>query len=130
MNTVSVERNRAVARQFISTMKQYGGLDESLVTEDFHWWASNMGMTDLATLKGLLATLGTQMPILPDMHIVGMAAEEDRVAVEVEGKCQLPDGRRYDNHYHFMLLFRDGRIRLAKEYVDTKLVADTFGFGA
>jgi ketosteroid isomerase-like protein len=120
--------NRATAIRFVTTMREHGGFDEKLVTDDFQWWASNTGYVDKKTLRGHLDKLVEAMPLFPEMTVVGVAAEGDRVAIETEGKLVLPDGRPYNNHYHFLLQFKDGRIRLAKEYNDTQLVADAFGF--
>jgi ketosteroid isomerase-like protein len=123
---MSAEKNREVAVKFLTTMADHGGLDESLVTDDFQWWASyHHGVMNSGEIKAMVASL-TQMPQLPKMNIVATTAEGDRVAVEVAGKCVLPDGRPYDNWYHFVLLFRDGRVRMVREYCDTKLAADTF----
>jgi hypothetical protein len=36
--------------------------------------------------------------------IIGMTAEEDRVAVEVEGEGRLRDGVVYRMNYHFLLV--------------------------
>ena len=57
--------------------------------------------------------------LVPAIHHV--TAEEDRVAVEWEGKCTLVSGAEYNNQYHFLLFIRDGRVCKLKEYLDTKL---------
>jgi ketosteroid isomerase-like protein len=123
---MSAETDREVAIRFITTMSDHGGLDESLITDDFVWWASyHHGVMNCAEIKAMVASL-TQMPRLPEMIVVGSTAESGRVAVEVAGKCVLPDGRPYNNSYHFVVLLRDGRVRMVREYCDTKLAADTF----
>ena len=124
---MSVEKNREVAVRFITTMNGHGGLDESLITDDFEWWASyHHGVMNAPEIKAMVASL-TLMPKLPDLEVLGVAADGDRVAVEVAGKCTLADGRPYNNFYHFALLFRDGKVRMVREYTDTKLASDTFG---
>lgn len=50
----------------------------------------------------------------------------DHVVVEHTGRNQTPDGRRYDNHYCWVLQFRDGKIVAVREYMDTQLVTETF----
>jgi uncharacterized protein len=123
---MSVEKNREMAIRFVTTMSDHGGLDESLITDDFEWWASyHHGVMNCAQIKAMVASL-TQMPRLPVMTVIGTTAEGDRVAVEAAGKCVLPDGRPYNNSYHFVILLRDGRVRMVREYCDTKLAADTF----
>jgi ketosteroid isomerase-like protein len=54
-------------------------------------------------------------------------ADGDSVVVEHSGRNQLPDGRRYDNNYCWVLHFRDGSIQEVREYMDTQLVTETFG---
>jgi ketosteroid isomerase-like protein len=120
------EKNRELAIRFVTTMRDHGGLDERLITDDFEWWASyHHGVMNCAEIKAMVAGL-TKMPRLPEMIIIGMTVEGDRVAVEAAGRCVLPDGKPYNNAYHFVLLFREGRIRMVREYCDTKLAADTF----
>ena len=55
-----------------------------------------------------------------------ITAEDDRVAVEVETKGTLPDGRVYTNVYHYLMKFRDGKIIRVKEYLDTQSAAEFF----
>jgi ketosteroid isomerase-like protein len=63
------------------------------------------------------------------MTIHGSTAEGDRVAVEAEAYGELRNGKIYNNTYHFLFLFRDGKIFRAKEYNDSKHAADIFGGG-
>jgi ketosteroid isomerase-like protein len=69
------------------------------------------------------------MPLLPEMTVIATTAEGDRVAIELQGKCGLTNGKRYDNVYHFMLECKDGKVRRVKEYCDTQLAAGVFGNG-
>ena len=61
------------------------------------------------------------------MEVKGVTAEGERVAVEAESFFELNDGRRYNNTYHFLFEFRDGRICCAKEYNDSGYAAATLG---
>jgi ketosteroid isomerase-like protein len=56
-------------------------------------------------------------------------ADGDTVIVEHVGRNVLPDGRRYDNQYCWVLRFQDGLVREVREYMDTQLVTETFGAG-
>jgi ketosteroid isomerase-like protein len=62
------------------------------------------------------------------MHvsILGMTAEDDRVAVEARstGIANPQNGKQYANFYHLLLKMKDGRIILYKEYQDTLHVYD------
>jgi len=124
---MSVARNKEIATRFITTMREHGGFDGALVSDDLIWRTANGTIMDKPTLQTLLDNVKKRMPDFPEMIVTGLTAEEDRVAVEVEGKCALPNGDRYDNTYHFLLRLRDGRICEVREYADTALVVRTFG---
>jgi ketosteroid isomerase-like protein len=122
----SVAQNRATAIQFATTMKDHaGGADEELLTPDFIWYTPDQGQWSFQKLKAYILELRKGiMPELPTMEVVTTTAEDDRVSLELAGKCVLANGKRYDNFCHFLLWFRDGRICALKEYTDTKLAAD------
>jgi ketosteroid isomerase-like protein len=124
---MSTEQNRATAIKFITTMEDHVGFDESLVTDDFVWWSPGFGEFSREKFKRLVPRLEPIMPKRPHMTIVGVAADGDRVAVETTGQCILASGRDYRNTYHFVLLFENGLVKMLREYVDTKLVAEIFG---
>ncbi len=46
-------------------------------------------------------------------------AEGDKVAMEVTGGADMIKGVRYDNEYHFLFEFKNGKIAHLKEYMDT-----------
>jgi ketosteroid isomerase-like protein len=121
---MSTDENRQAAIKFISTMNQHAGFDERMVTDDLEWFLPNQTIITGAQLKGLLKQIAPIMPEPPTLTILGVAADGDRVAVEAAGKCLLANGRRYDNFYHFLILFRDGRICAVKEYCDSKPAID------
>ena len=49
--------------------------------------------------------------------------------IEHAGRNELPDGRRYDNNYCWVIRFNEGYIQEVREYMDTQLVTETFGAG-
>jgi ketosteroid isomerase-like protein len=53
------------------------------------------------------------------LDVLGLTAEEDRVAMEAESHVLNPNGRLYNNFYHYLFRVRDGQITLFKEYQDT-----------
>ena len=55
-----------------------------------------------------------------------MIAEGDKVAAEATSHVAIQGGATYQNAYHFVFEFQDGRIARVKEYNDTKHAADTF----
>lgn len=54
------------------------------------------------------------------MTVTGMVAEGNCVAAEVVSHGDLKNGRVYDQEYHFLIEFRDGRIVAVREYLDTQ----------
>lgn len=53
-----------------------------------------------------------------------LTAEEDRVAVEAESYGKHVSGKIYNNHYHFFMQWRDGKLLRLKEYMDTELITE------
>ena len=51
--------------------------------------------------------------------ILGTTAEEDRVAVEAESYGMTREGKLYNNVYHLLVLLENGRIKTAREYLDS-----------
>jgi ketosteroid isomerase-like protein len=60
-------------------------------------------------------------------RVVSITAEDDRVAVEMEGDGRNPgNGRRYRNIYFVLMRVRGGKLELYKEYQDTMHVFDVW----
>ena len=51
--------------------------------------------------------------------ILGTTAEADRVALEAESYGMTRGGKLYNNVYHLLVLLRDGKIKTAREYLDS-----------
>jgi ketosteroid isomerase-like protein len=60
------------------------------------------------------------------MRVVGLVAEGDDVAAEVESIGDLRNGRQYRQQYHFLIRFRDGKIVNVREYLDTHHAFDVW----
>jgi len=124
---MSAEKNRATAIDFLLTKYDHGGLKESSVTADWRIWNPKSGYMDKNTYLGMLSRLSRVMPVPVVFTIVDSTAEGDRVALEANGYGKLTNGSVYANTYHFLFLFRGGKICEIREYQDTKLAADIFG---
>lgn len=120
------DMNRALAIRLITTMKDHGGVDESLIADGAQWVYPDQSVAPLAKLKEYVKTMRKLMPELPTMTVTSTIAEGDRVSLEVAGKCTLADGRQYNNHYHFVVVIRDGLVCELREYGNTKLSAELF----
>jgi ketosteroid isomerase-like protein len=61
------------------------------------------------------------------LHVVSITAEDDRVAVEMEGDARNPlNGRVYRNIYFILMRVRDGKLVHYTEYQDTLHVFDVW----
>ena len=49
------------------------------------------------------------------------------MAIEAEGHAELTNGKVYRNRYHYLFIFRDGKICEARLYNDTKHAAEIQG---
>ena len=127
LTELTLDQKRAVALQLLHSIGKNDGLDQNLITEDFCWWGYGVGELNTEQFKALAMTMRPVMPLPPALTIVGTAAEGDRVAVEAEGDTVLSNGKRYQNKYHWVVLFRGGRVCALKEFYDSKYAHDTIG---
>lgn len=128
-----MNNNKQRVSQFF---EKFSGGDLEGVAEAMHpegcWWVSGRieglsGTYPRAEFIKLLEGVRDfyqegALSITPDT----MIAEGDKVAVEAESHATLQNGKVYDNHYHFLIEFKDDKIFKVKEYMDTKLAFETF----
>lgn len=124
---MSTEENRKTALRFFEALSS-GRIDETLVTDDVAWWVPGRGTLSKAEFMALAEGFQGLVESPITMTVKGVTAEGDRVAIEAESYGKLRNGKIYNNTYHFLLLFRDGKICLSKEYNDSKHAADVLGF--
>lgn len=60
----------------------------------------------------------SKMPNGARYEVIGITAENDRVAVEAESFADTPLGP-FHNRYHFLFVLRNEKIFIAKEYADS-----------
>jgi ketosteroid isomerase-like protein len=60
------------------------------------------------------------------MTVLGLIAEGNDVAIEVQTQGDLRNGRKYRQQYHFLITFRKGRIASVREYLDTHHAFDVW----
>jgi uncharacterized protein len=104
-----------------------------LMTDDVTWRVpgkpellATAGVYDKNRLRRLFDRMYSQLVDGLEMTVVGSIAEADRVAVEVESKGDLRNGRQYRQQYHFAITLRDGKIAAVTEYLDTLHVHDVW----
>jgi uncharacterized protein len=96
----------------------------ALVDDNVAWWVPD-GLPFSGTkskaqyLAQVVKPINDGFPNGLQMKLRGTIVEGDRVAAEVESNGQHKNGRTYNNHYHFLLVIRGGRIVEVKEYMDT-----------
>ncbi len=111
-----IQTNKAVALDFLKSLETRPRFD--LVAPDARWWIQGYGFLSLAEFKALVERVaGTKAP--SHMTIRNVTAEQDRVAIECDGKGRQHDGRRYENTYHFLFFVRDGLVSEVHEHFDT-----------
>jgi ketosteroid isomerase-like protein len=123
---MSTEANRQTALKMISAMAE-GRLDETLITDDITWWVPGVGTVSKAAFLGFIDAFRSKLNGPCRMVVHGVTAEGDRVAVEAESFAKLANGKTYNNTYHFLFVFRNGKICHSKEYNDSKHAVDTVG---
>jgi len=55
-----------------------------------------------------------------------MTGEGDRLSVEATATMELSNGNLFKQRYHYMYVFRNGRVAEAREYIDTLASAIAF----
>lgn len=120
------ESNKKIALKMIEQIMR-GIIDETLITEDAYWWVPGQGRLTKTEFRGLMDAFGALRRGVGRMVIHGVTAEGDRVAVEAESFVELIDGRTYNNTYHFLFEFENGKIRCSKEDNDSRYAAEVLG---
>lgn len=82
------------------------------------------GVYDKTAIRKFAGSVLESFPDGLSYTIHHMTAEDDRVAVEATGEGLHVSGITYKNHYHFLFIWRDGKLLQLKEYMDTELVTE------
>ena len=120
-----IEANKVVARQYMQAVED-GDIAtlEALQHPDCRWWI--LGYGDMSRADFIASVTGGLLSAHQrTAQVVGITAEDDRVAIEVRGEMHFP-GRVYRNEYHNLLIIRDGQIVSGREYMDTRAAAEAF----
>jgi ketosteroid isomerase-like protein len=91
------------------------------------WWyvPSIAGGGQYVPIEVMMRNWASFFPTLRNFSLqpVGITAEGDRVAVEIEGKGETTKGLRYDNFFHNLFIFENKLIVGVKEHSDTLLIS-------
>ena len=120
--------NRKLAKDLFARLSS-GDVAGALatLTDDATWLAAGRrellpaaGIYDKRRLEKLFKAMLGQLKSGLKMTVKGMIAEGDRIALEAESYGELQNGHVYNQHYHFLIEFRGGRICAVREYLDTQ----------
>lgn len=132
MSKVS-DNNKKAAVAFLDALTNWDWpTTESMMTEDATYWiAGNTAVSGQTNSRkeyiSQASKLFSSMTEPMKLEFGQITAEDDRVALEMRSRLNLPDGRLYQNEYHILLTFRDGKVAGVREYMDTQHVGDVFG---
>lgn len=126
-----LERNKATANAFMTALST---LDipalAGMMAPDFKIVTTGSsvlsGVTTIDKLPALTEKLKAKLPNGVEVTILDLLADGDRVAVEARGKATTSAGKPYNQQYLFLFDIKDGKISVMTEYLDTKLLHETF----
>lgn len=84
------------------------------------------GTMDKNGIADLIKMVKSIIPEGLQLKPIAWTAEGNRVAAEYESYGVLTNGRIYNNPYHFLFEFSEGKIIKIKEYMDTLHVQEVF----
>lgn len=126
----SPEANKQFVRDYFDAVSS-GATDKVVAAfaDDIEWWVPPSSPL-AGTYRGKEAVLGMfgqgvalYAPEPMTIEILGMVADEAKVAAEVRITAKTAKGGDYRNHYHFLFEIGGGdgqrQIKGVKEYVDT-----------
>ena len=116
---MTTEQNRATALKLVATLGA-GAPDMSLMTDDAVWWAPGRGEYHNDAFARIAGGFAGMFKSPSKITVGGVTAEGNRVAIEAEGHAELTNGKIYRNRYHYLFIFRDGKVCRAKLYNDTQ----------
>ena len=120
---MSIEANKQAARRFAEQVSS-GKIDPALSDDFVHWSAMGGELSADALAVAMVHVVAVFVEPFK-IHVDGVIAEGNRVAMEAHSVGELKSGASYRNRYHFMFDFApDGRIRRINEHMDSKHAFD------
>ena len=132
---MSIQNNKRTVREYLAHFRN-AAISNLLdaMDEDATWWIlgephlfPSAGTKSKADMERIWGGLFRHMKDGLEMTVIGMVAEEDKVAAEIRSHAELTDGRLYENQYHMLFTLRQGKIVEVREYADTLLIVHLFG---
>lgn len=132
-----VETNKKIAREYLELIGKgdVDGVVDLFVDDGAIIVESKTLLPPEVRGKAAIRELMTALPqMFPEtgLRIVidDVTAEENRVAIRAHSDAKHASGKMYQNRYHFLLYFRDGKIVSSHEYLDSLHLTDVFFDGA
>jgi ketosteroid isomerase-like protein len=121
---MDTSQNKDLVKKFFGFLNEQK-MNEAfeLLGDDLHWWilgnipvSGNYDKRKISLgLKMLHRSFDTFKFTLGEL-----TAEEDRVSIIAESHAKKKsNGKSYNNHYHFLFTFENGKIIKVKEFFDT-----------
>ena len=123
----NTQENKKIAIKFFESLR--AGTEDYLnfyTDESVIWTAGDNAIGGTRSKREIAEFAQGILAAFPNgitFNIIGITAEDDRVAVEANGSAMHVSGQEYNNKYHFLLIIKDGKIMKLKEYMDTQLAA-------
>ena len=123
------ERNKQLVREFFAIMNR-GDVPAIVAAYAPDGYLQTMGRTLISgkyTRAQIEAAAGQIYAVFPQgltFTIDALTAEGERVAVEAHSEGRHVSGTTYSNEYHFLFVFREGKLAVLREYMDTERVTD------
>ncbi|GAB3270305.1 nuclear transport factor 2 family protein [Parahaliea aestuarii] len=128
------QTNKTIVTQFFDALNA-GDVNSVVNTYSPDGSVHTMGNTLISGEAGyseLHDAIGKIFTVFPDglrFTVHGMVAEGEKVAVEASSQGEHVSGQSYENDYHFLFEFSDGKLMKLKEYMDTEHVTDVLCSG-
>jgi ketosteroid isomerase-like protein len=112
--------NKAVVTRFFDalTKADFDGAAR-LIDPNGQWWNLKRVTRPLSATLVRIKDKSSETTTGLAFRVGTMTAEGDRVSVLAESYAEFPDGRIYNNLYHFLFRLADGRIVNVWEYYDS-----------
>lgn len=117
--------NRRLALEFMEALPISFSDARSYLADRFVWWSPRAGEIQ-DNLEAIINGVKQHLKAPIQFTVTGVTAEDDRVAIEAASYAELHNGVVYQNLYHFLLLFQDGKITVVREYNDTQHAAEVW----
>jgi uncharacterized protein len=122
-------RNKQLVHEFFAAMNA-GDVPGIVAAYADDGYLVTMGRTLIsgkftrAQIQGAAGQIYDVFPRGIQFTIDALTAEGERVAVEAHSRGEHVSGKVYTNEYHFLFVFRDGKLAVLKEYMDSERVTD------